>query len=249
MALSKTTHQPNQPSNVTLLAVEKLDRALQAAVEQKQAVLLLVSGGSALKLLDHLNLDPIILLASKLTIGVLDERYSSDPTINNFAQLIQTKLFAATIDTGAIFIDTRLEAGETASGLANRFEATLKAWTKAHPHGRIIITQGMGPDGHTAGIMPFPENPALFEELFNHSNKWVVTYDAGSKNPYPMRITTTCSFLRQVSLSIFYVTGVEKQAALSQVYSASGTLAETPARIVKEMKHVELCSDLQIKKS
>lgn len=224
-----------------LAAAEKLHQLLWECQQAKTPVLFLASGGSALEILNHVEasvLDP------SLSIGVLDERFSQDPTINNFAQLTQTKIYADAVAAGSSFIDTRLQWNEPIEKLAERFEATLKNWKNQNPTGKIFITQGMGPDGHTAGIMPFPENPQVFEELFDQPEKWVAFYDAGSKNQFPLRVTTTLSFLKSVDVSIFFVFGEDKKMAMDQVNSSSVTLAATPAGIVRQIRTIYVFSDL-----
>ncbi len=227
------------------IAAQHINTALKEWNAKKTPILFLVSGGSALKILELIDLEVLTQLGSDLTLGVLDERYSDDPHVNNFSQFMQTKLFKEAVNTGAVFIDTRVEKGELPEEVAARFELDLKLWRRKYPHGRILITQGMGPDGHTAGIMPFPENPALFETMFNDPDCLVTSYDAGRKNQYPLRITTTLTFLKKVDLSIFFVSGAEKREALKWAYSEHAHISAIPAKIVQEMKCVKLITDLR----
>ncbi len=224
-----------------LAAAEKLHQLLWSAQQAKTPVLLLVSGGSALEILNHIEASVI---DASLTLGVLDERFSQDPAINNFAQFMTTKLYADAAASGSSFIDTRLQWNEPIEKLAERFEATLKNWRAQNPSGKIFITQGMGADGHTAGIMPFPENPQLFGELFDQPEKWIAHYDAGNKNQFPLRVTTTLSFLKTVDASIFFVFGEDKKTAMDQVNSQSVTLATTPAGIVRQIRTIYVFTDL-----
>jgi 6-phosphogluconolactonase/glucosamine-6-phosphate isomerase/deaminase len=204
-------------------------------------ILLLLSGGSALKILDYIDAST---LSSNLTITVLDERYSTDPNINNFAQLMDLDFYKKAKEKGCHFIDTQIQNGENQEQHAERFDQELKNWRNQNPTGKIISTQGMGPDGHTSGIMPFPEKTELFEKLFNDSQKWVVAYDASRKNPSALRVTTTLSFLREMDVTIFYVTGESKKTVLQEVLQP-GSVAEYPARIIHEMKKVLLFTDVQ----
>lgn len=207
----------------------------------RRPILLLCSGGSAFELLHGI---PKETLGPHITIGTLDERYSTDETINNFAQLQKTDFYKTAIRAGAHIIDTRPNEEETIDELARRFEHELRVWRTSNPDGVIIATQGIGPDGHTAGIMPFPEDPARFRELFESPNVWVYGYDAGEKNQYPLRATTTITFLKKIDHSIVYCVGENKREALSRVFSKEGTHAETPARILREMKNVVIFTDI-----
>lgn len=196
-------------------------------------ILFLSSGGSALELLEGVH------LAENVTVSVLDERYSKNPTVNNFAQLFGN-IHPTT------FIDTRVKDNETLRQLAERFEKELRLWKEKNPSGKVIITQGVGSDGHTAGIMPYPENPELFRQLFDAPDHWVVGYDATKgKNEYPLRVTVTMPFLREVvDHSLVYVTGESKKEALARILSSQGNLWETPGRIIREMKNVKIFTDI-----
>ena len=190
-------------------------------------------------------LEPIVIFPPNLTVGVLDERFSEDPKVNNFTQLAETSFFQKAQEKGAYFIDTRVQPREDLEMLSKRFEDALLKWRQEHPGGRIVITQGMGPDGHTAGMMPHPKEKDIFKELFEGEN-WVRGYDAGDKNEYSLRVTTTMPFLRMADHSVVYIVGKEKKDVLSRMLSEEGTLFETPARIIHEMKDVHIFTDIEI---
>ena len=227
----------------TSLAINELVSLLSEFKKTAQPLLLLLSGGSALHLLDTLQEQH---LGNHVTIGVLDERYSADPTINNFSQLTDTKLYTAGIKAGSSFIDTRIQHNESPQELSTRLERTLKSWKQMHPKGTILVTQGIGPDGHTSGVLPFPENPATFTKLFEASDSWTTAYDATDKNKYPLRITTTLSFLREVDSSIVFVCGIDKTEALRKALDPESMPHITPARIIQDMKHVSLFTDIKL---
>lgn len=203
-------------------------------------ILFLSSGGSSLALLES-----IVIFSPYLTVGMTDERFSEDPKINNFAQLCATLFFQKAEEKGAYFIDTRLQPGEDLEVFAKRHEDLLHSWRKEHPGGRIVITQGIGEDGHTLGIMPYPKEQSAFEELFEGEN-WVVGYDAAQKSEYPLRSTITLPFLRMVDHSVVHMTGTEKKNALSQMLKTKGAFWETPSRIIREMKDVHIYTDIEI---
>ena len=201
------------------------------------ATLLLCSGGSAFELLR--DLDPRSFDAP-LTVGVLDERFREDPFVNNFAQLRQTDFFQRATRVGASFIDTRVTVGESLEELAQRFERALREWRRENPDGKIIVTMGIGKDGHTAGIIPDNDDPVAFYELFDDSMHWVVGYDAGNRSPFPFRVTVTFPFLRtQVSRALVYAKGEEKQWAIKMIQADVGSLNQIPARIIREINLVE----------
>jgi len=226
-------------------AVENLNRILKGVKDYPG--LLLLSGGSAFNLLDGINAEN---LGKHITISVLDERFSEDPKISNFVQLAGMEFYRKAGERGVSFIDTRPRLGETVEELAKRFEKSLRQWKESNPEGKVIITQGVGEDGHTAGIMPYPENPKLFKRLFDDSSTWVVGYNAGEKNEYALRVTVALPFLREVvDHSIVYAAGRNKKRVLARVLAANGTLYEIPARIINEMKDAALFTDIKIRES
>ena len=223
-------------------AIQELNVALKEAREVP--TLLMLSGGSALELLAGIDLRNI---GRHITLTVLDERYSVDPAVNNFSQIAETEFYKKAEKKGIDYIDTRVHYKITLKRLANKFEKGLRKWRKRYPKkGKIIITQGIGANGHTAGIMPYPEDRKKFERLFEDEEKWVVGYNATrKKSEYPLRITVTFPFLRgQVDGSIVYATGLKKRKALRKTLAKKGTLAQTPARIIHEMRNVKLFTDV-----
>lgn len=189
-------------------------------------VLFLVSGGSALEILKYLPED----FPDRVTVSVTDDRFSDDPKINNFTQIMKLN--------ARHWIDTRPITGETVEDAGRRFDTALKAWRGNNPTGKIVITQGIGLDGHTVGMMPGC--------IFNDPAVWAVGYDCGNKNNYPLRVTTTMPFLRMVDDSVLFVCGENKREALLGTLSKEGSLATTPARIIHEMKHCLLFTDQPI---
>ncbi len=222
---------------VALAAAQAL--IVRFAVLREKEFLFLSSGGSSLALLEHLDAGPF---GPHSTIGVLDERYSSDPSINNTAQLAATDFVIRARERGAHCIDTTVHPGETIEQLAERFELALREWME-RTQGVIIASVGVGSDAHTSGVMPYPEDPAFFEETFNDDARWVVAYDAGNKNPLRQRITTTLPFLRRIQHPILFVVGESKRSAIAAMLAAEGVLNEHPCRIWREVPSAELYTD------
>ncbi|MEI8249402.1 MAG: 6-phosphogluconolactonase [Candidatus Taylorbacteria bacterium] len=227
-------------------ALEKSARDLLAIVlklkHKNKPVLLLLSGGSALAIVNQVNTE---IFDRRVTIGVLDERYSTDEHINNFRLLTQTKTYTIIEQRGCPIIDSRVRSDESQEELAQRIEKDLRAWVRDNKDGAIVVTQGIGPDGHTSGIMPFPEDPKRFQKMFNDEKIWIQAYDATGKNAYPKRVTTTLPFMRMVNHSILFACGQDKLKALHDSLSNKNT-ASTPACIINEMKDVRIFTDLPI---
>jgi len=194
----------------------------------KKPILLMVSGGSAFSLLDFV--EPSV-LGPHITLTVLDERFSSDPAINNFTQLEQTKFFASCINKRVQTISTKVLEYESLHGLHNRFDTALHTWKEQNEDGVIIATMGIGPDGHTAGIFP-GEHGVDFND-----NTWVVGYIVPKEvNQYPERITVTNTFLRnKVDQAIVYAVGSDKYRLIQKLQATETSIQEIPATIFKEM--------------
>jgi len=193
-------------------------------------ILLLLSGGSALSILEHF---PGAVLGENITIGVLDERFDPDPTDQNYYSLKQFPFYKKAKESGVNFIESNHLT--TVYMLADDLTRDWESWVKNNPDGKIVATMGIGPDGHTAGIMPFPEDPQKFKELFEDDIS-TIAYSAGSKNPIPIRATATNTFLRKIDRAFVFMSGKDKtRAAIS--LAGVGSLHELPARIIKEIPH------------
>lgn len=239
-----TVHTVATKEEACMMLTQALNNTLKKLHEENKPFLLLVSGGSAFDLFPHIDLASFSDLA---TVGVLDERYSTDPTINNMAQFKATSFYTSAKEKGTQFIDTTVQDGETQEQLATRFDQELAGWKSNNSNGVIVATVGIGPDGHTSGVLPFPENPSVFSELFESPDKLVAAYDADGKNPYRYRATTTNTFLRDyIDHAFVYAVGANKKEALTRLVAQSGDLPTTPARVLRDMKDVALFTDVTL---
>lgn len=209
-----------------------------------KSILLLLSGGSAFELLDEIN---IKFLGSHITIAMLDERYSTDESVNNFSQLLDTDFYGVCLTLSVEFIETDVQGEETLAEYSDRLDAALRTWQTENPEGVVIATCGIGPDGHTAGIMPYPEDKSTFDSLFVDTNKWIVGYNAGDKNPHPDRATVTIPFIQhEIDSAVVYVAGESKREALVKVISEQGSLEETPALVLNSIKNLSLFTNIKL---
>ncbi len=206
------------------------------------AVLLLCSGGSALTLLDACFDD---VDWTQVTIGVVDERWRARQSDRNSAALLQTTLVRKAHARGAcvMTIDHNTPTKEDA---AERYQEQLRQWHEAHPAGTVVAILGIGPDGHTAGVMPFPEDPTRFAWLFE-SDTLVRGYDACGKNPFGNRVTLTLTYLRtHVDHAIVYAVGREKCAVVHSVATGDASLAVMPAQVVHAMCDARIFTDCTV---
>lgn len=209
---------------------------------ERRDVLFLTSGGSALGALDRISEDVI---APYLTIGIFDERYDPTNKTSNYAQLRKTDFYKRAVQHGCRLIDTSTQQGQTQVELADYYENELRSWRARHPRGAIMATMGISIDGHTAGIMPFPEDPARFHDLFERE-RWITSYDATtSKNPYPLRVTTTFTFLRHIDLIGVFMVGEEKGEVFKNLIEGDDC-TEMPGRIVKTLPRGAMYTDASL---
>lgn len=195
---------------------------------ERRDVLFLSSGGSALSALDRID-DQVI--GPYLTIGIFDERFDATGKSINYEQLRKTEFYKKAVSRGCRLIDTSTRKGESMEMLADFYENELRSWRVRHPRGAIMATMGIAENGHTAGIMPYPEDPKKFSELFERE-RWIISHDAVGKNPFPRRVTTTLTFLRQVDLVGIFVVGQEKGEMLAKLLNGDD-VSELPGRIIK----------------
>lgn len=230
-------HVSDFQAGVKESAKELTDALMQRSSDD---ILLLFSGGSPLEIAKLLSPD---IFSSRITLGVSDERFSTDPTVNNFAQLMTMPWYKTAVSLGAQIIDSRPLSTETLEESGRRLDTALKAWRDMKPHGSIIITQGIGLDGHTSGMMPYPDHQEFFDRTFINTTSWAVGYDAKERNKYPLRVTTTAPFLKIVDLSIVFACGEDKQRPLEQVFASKSQVHEIPGRLIHHMRDCRLFTD------
>ncbi len=199
-------------------------------------ILLMLSGGSALSFLDEVSTDD---MGSRVTVTVLDERFSTDPAINNFAQLEQTAFYSASVAQGARAISTRVTPEETIEDVRDSFAAALYTWKTENPDGIVIATMGIGTDGHTAGILPGTYTVDM------NGPAWVVGYTVpATVNSYTERVTVTNTFLRIcVDAAIVFALGENKREYISQIQAGESALPVVPAGVLQEMRLVTVFTD------
>jgi 6-phosphogluconolactonase/glucosamine-6-phosphate isomerase/deaminase len=208
---------------------------------ERRDVLFLSSGGSALGVLDRIDQNVI---GPYLTIGIFDERYDPSNKTSNYAQMRKTDFYKRAVQHGCRLIDTSTQRGQTQIELADYYENELRSWRARHPRGAIMATMGIADDGHTAGIMPFPEDPTRFHDLFERE-RWIIAYDATGKNPFPLRVTTTFTFLRHIDLIGVFMTGDKKGVVFKNLIEGDDC-AEMPARIVKTLPRGAIYTDASL---
>ncbi|PIR96208.1 MAG: hypothetical protein COT92_02300 [Candidatus Doudnabacteria bacterium CG10_big_fil_rev_8_21_14_0_10_42_18] len=203
-------------------------------------VLLLLSGGSAFSLLEYVGEAG---LSENVAITMLDERFSHEATINNFLRFQQTDFYKRALENGCAFIGTLPREGELIDDMKIRWELSLKNWKRENPEGKIFATFGIGPDGHTAGIFPYPQTAGFFKEAFE--NRHLVTaYLAKGKHEHEQRLTTTFTFFKLIDEAIVFVCGENKKEAFNKFIKGRGQPHELPALGIYETKNQQIFTDI-----
>ncbi len=204
-------------------------------------VLFLSSGGSALSILEYVDISS---LPKNLTVGVLDERVTQNSEESNFSKLVGTRFFKDALKKGIKSIDTRTKKNETREQLSERFENSIREWIRNYPNGEVVVTMGMGEDGHTAGIFP-TKTKKDFNILFPE-NRLVVSLDVGDKSEFSKRATVTPLFLKTIpTYTIAYVVGDKKSKAL-KIALNENIEHKSPASIINIMLDVIIFTDINI---
>lgn len=222
-------------ANPSVTAAAELNEVL--TLYATQPVLLMLSGGSAILILEQVD---VSLLGPHVTITTLDERFSTDPTVNNFVHITTREFYTEAMKQGAKTISTEVVANQTLSEAGERFNTALHHWRARHPDGVVITTMGVGSDGHTAGI--FPHHQGLDFETTN----WVVAYEVSrAVNSYTKRITVTPFFLKtHITQAICLVMGAAKYDVLKNIQGTNCVPTDIPACIMKDMSSVTIVTEL-----
>ncbi len=99
-------------------------------------------------------------------------------------------------------------------------------YAKAFPKRPDLLIMGIGEDGHTAAL--FPGSAALDEKEARF------VYIDDSPKPPPQRITLTPPTILSARRTLVLASGASKADAVARALAAEGSVAETPARLMKD---------------
>ncbi len=196
-------------------AAELLAAWLTAVVEAKGSATIAVSGGRTPWLL-FADLAGMAVPWEAITMFQVDERLAPDGDPERNLTHLEAALAGA---------DVRIVAMEAASADP---EAAAERYAALLPEHFDVIHLGLGPDGHTASLVP--GDPVL-----DVDDRMV----ALTTHPYQgcRRMTLTYPALRRADRQLWVVTGAEKRPALAQLEAGdptipAGRLVTTDATIV-----------------
>jgi 6-phosphogluconolactonase len=110
---------------------------------------------------------------------------------------------------------------------AKDYDALLRS---ALPRGGFdLAVMGVGDDGHTASLFPG-------ESGVDETARWVIAVPAAPAKKREARLTVTTPVIEATSAVFVLAVGAKKQGPLERAWSASGSVAETPARLLRGVR-------------
>lgn len=216
---------------------------------QARNVLWLLAGGSAKNYYEHVGklLDGELDF-TKLTISLGDERYDINPNHNTatWPELEKLDVFKMLQDKGAKVF--QILSGGTIEVETERFHSLLEKELQQESY--VLANQGIGADGHTAGIIPIEDKESFKETYLNKG--YVVGHAKGGE--HPNRVTISPSMLLRADGILAYAVGDDKKPALKMIFDTDKHFPETewsenlhlaPA-LYMTVKNAEIYTDQEI---
>jgi 6-phosphogluconolactonase/glucosamine-6-phosphate isomerase/deaminase len=203
---------------------EALAETIGSKLESGQRVLWLLSGGSAIKVAVATANKLSASQGAAITVGLIDERYGEPGhSDSNWHQLQAAGFRLSGAVMKPVLKGLRLE--ETAS----KYEEFILSVADQNIY-RIGLL-GIGPDGHTAGLLPGSQ--AI------DSPKFVDYYEG----PDYQRITLTGRGLSVLDKAVVYAAGAAKQSALTDLPKNIEPVKQ-PAQLLKRIPDVDVYNDV-----
>jgi 6-phosphogluconolactonase/glucosamine-6-phosphate isomerase/deaminase len=197
-----------------------LERTLNDALAKFNNVIWFVSGGSNIQIsVDTLNkLDKANL--AKLHVLLIDERFGEPGhKDSNYKQLLDAGFSPEIVDFKPVLKEHLDYLSETTSAYDHMVR---NAFSEAD----FVVGQfGIGPDGHTAGILPGSTAADDNENL-------VASYET----PIYDRITLTPKAIKAMSVCYVYVMGENRKDVIEELERKNLPVNVQPAQIFKEVK-------------
>ncbi|MFT5037420.1 MAG: 6-phosphogluconolactonase/glucosamine-6-phosphate isomerase/deaminase [Candidatus Azotimanducaceae bacterium] len=202
--------------------------------------LVLLSGGSALSVLDSID---NAVLGPHITFMMADERFSDDPKINNYLQFTQTELYRQVGESGAKTINSVPDPKKGSSEeTALSIEKTFEYYFKVHEDCYVLALMGIGEDGHIAGIFP-KKSVGDFSQKFITNTLYISVHE--KENKHQERMTITPYFIKKhVNEIVIFASGKNKcNGILQQLQNTDSSEHEVPALMLSRHKNATLYTD------
>lgn len=201
-------------------------------------ILLLLSGGSSLQILGHIDTDS---LGPHITIMMVDERFTKDIAGNNFTQLTKTDFYQDAKTAGVKFISSKPRKNETHSVFTKRLRDALLKYLEGSAKPYIIATFGIGHDCHTASIFP-KTTKKEFNDLYATSASYIAVSEPN--NEYHKRTTITPEFIKSKIDEIIIFAAGKQETLFTLQYAKSAN--QCPALLLTEQDNYTLFTDAEI---
>ncbi len=215
-----------------------------------EPLLILVSGGSLFAVLQK-SLHQLMMLKldlTKVSFSLIDERFGEKDEMNtNFCQLQMLHEVMMLEKQGAKFVPI-LQTGLDLTATAEHYEKFLQLWAEG-PNKKMLGIFGLGPDFHTAGILP--HKPEFSQQFYE---KLAVGYKlddiSDSDNKFRSRVTLSFKGMQLLSDCWVYAVGTEKQAVVSELKQELGKqhfaeqVAQKPGLFLTTLKEISIYTDL-----
>lgn len=189
--------------------------------EVDEQTLLLLSGGSQKILYEMLAQEKKL---KPFAVAMVDERFGEKMHENSNEKMIRETGLIADLETRRVVFYPVLSGNTDIAKTAVDYERTMKdLLSKA---GKKVAILGIGPDGHTAGIVP---NRLDFSDpLFSQQGNLVGWFNDATSS-FGKRVTTTFDLLIQMDILLILAFSSSKQEPLKKMF-ADGPIEEIPAR-------------------
>jgi 6-phosphogluconolactonase len=144
------------------------------------------------------------------------------------------------------FIDPLAEAGRIAPGNAHPFILDPASADRGAGHyERVLAEHGFrydilllssGEDGHVGALYPHHHS------LADPHHGFIVMHD--SPKPPPDRMTSSLSLMQTAEIAVLLFVGEAKRAAMEKFNDAACSVADCPAKLVRELKDATVFTDL-----
>lgn len=210
-------------------ATRAITRGLERALSSNLKVLWLLSGGSninielaALQMLEHATPD-------NLTISMIDERFVPlDSPNSNWHKLLDGGLNGQKAQLEPPIVDWGQSLHDAAADWAGRLKAAAE-------DADVIVGQfGIGPDAHTAGILPHTAG-------VHEDDKLVIGYKGHDFE----RLTTTPALFRRLDLAIAVAMGEAKKPVLERI-PGDISAEDQPAQLLLLAKELIIYTDQKV---
>jgi 6-phosphogluconolactonase/glucosamine-6-phosphate isomerase/deaminase len=210
----------------TKQAEAKLLAGLKDALQKHNRVLWIVGGGSSIPLIATCMKAISAVDSARLAVMLSDERFGPVGHLHSNMQQLFEAGFEPKQATIVPVLRPGVQLDETVAMYGNALETAFSAADY------VIAQLGIGPDGHTAGILP--GSPAT-----KATKKWTIAYETTEFT----RITMTPFALEQVAEVLATVFGKSKKAALTHLRDTSESIATQPAQVLKKIANVTVLND------